>query len=389
MKLEEILTSLILSTISFFGWSFDEYKKALPEIVETLETKTGVLVEKTDSLISNITPTTTPKTKQTSFPRQPTKLTSPTPTNQTPVATPKPIQTTNPLPTKPKAPLPTVTVTSPAEETNLSVEAKIKSAVANIFCTEIKGSQIQKTTGSAVAISNNGVLLTNAHVAEHLLIANTLTNKTKTCTIRTGSPASKAYNAKVVYLPTNWVYANQDNLKYSAVSGTGENDFALIVLTEKISGSSASNLSFIEPVEKTMQTRDPIILSGYPAFGGNILDNGLYNILQTSTVTDVWPLNTSTSDLGGTGPTLLATNGSSGGAVTDKNGKLIGIMVATTLDKQTSKPNIRFVSYHYIAQNIKKQTGKSIEYFIANAEDEADKFVSGEGLRLANLLLGR
>ena len=47
---------------------------------------------------------------------------------------------------------------------------KLKAATVNILCRMQRGGQIAHYTGSGVVIDPTGVVLTNAHVAEHVLL---------------------------------------------------------------------------------------------------------------------------------------------------------------------------------------------------------------------------
>lgn len=368
--LQSLITGILMTIMSFLGWNEDTYKETLPNTVEQVTEN----IQKTlDDFKAVEQPLEPEVAKSVPKPSTITPITTLPPKNSTPT-TPLPQTNTKPV----------QQIETPPQTKIFSTEEKIKASVGNLFCTIIKNNRIEKRTGSVVAISNNGVLLTNAHVAEHLMLSQTSDN-TQTCRIRTGSPAVEAYTAKVVYLPSEWIYANKGNLKYQSVQGTGENDFALIVLEDKIR-SSASNLSFLKPKSNTFSKGDNIILSGYPAFNGNILDKALYNVTSHSSVSNVWGIGKSDSDLVDTKETILAVEGSSGGAVADRDGNLVGIIVATTVDQNTRKPSIRFISYNYIEKEIKSKTGKSIEDFIENASEFAKEFETKEAPRLSQVL---
>lgn len=280
-----------------------------------------------------------------------------------------------------------VTNNIPLPEKIITIDQKIKSATANIFCSIPKGNQIQKITGSAVAISNNGVLLTNAHVAEYILLENSAPNTNTLCYIRTGSPAKKAYKAEVIFIPKEWIYANKDNMKYGTLYGTGNNDYALIYLTKKVQESSADDLSFINIDNSNLSKNEDLILSGYPVIGNILNENSLYNISDHIKIQNTWRLNMTSSDAIDTTYTTLAHHGSSGGAGSSLSGQLKAIMVATTIDSLTNRPNIRLISLGYISSDIKSKTGKSIESLIQNAEQESKKFLNEEAGTLAQILI--
>jgi len=386
-KFEQILTTAMISIMSFFGWNIEEQKEAIPSALEKVGENINEGIKKLPlpdfspvevKIPSTLSEEKIPQ-KQTPLPSTPTPSTThkPTPTPQVTVQTP---------PSKPNVQVAPKPAELPKNQ-NVTAEQKIKSAVGNIFCTIIEAGRVRKITGSAVAISNNGVMLTNAHVAEYIMLENTKAMSNISCFVRTGSPAARAYKASVIYLPSEWVSANKDNMKYAALSGTGENDYALIVLNEKVTGSTAPDLSFIEGNAQEVSVGSDILLAGYPAFGGNIIDNALYSVVEKSQVKDIWRLNRSNSDLMGTAPTILAAHGSSGGAAASPQGKLLGIIVATTADTYTGKPNLRLISFNYISKDIESKTRKTLSHFIKHADSESVAFISGEGARLSQTLI--
>lgn len=378
-SLEATITAFFMSIMSFFCWTYEEYSAVLPNTLEQIAIE-----------IKEAVPSITVTNNQETSPNINTQKDIPTAPTQKPLPNPKetpkivepiiPKETsTTPKPSLPKTELPAT------RNSSNKVEDKIKSSVGNLFCTTIKGNKIEKRTGSVVAISNTGVMITNAHVAEHLLLSNTSQNISQTCFVRTGSPALKAYSAKVLFMPDEWVYANKDNLKYQSLSGTGEHDYALIVLTEKVNQTSPS-LSFLNPKGQTLSPDKKIFASGYPVFGASILDNALYNRTESLYITKTWGLGKTNTDLADTSATVIATVGSSGGAITDTEGNLIGIIVASSVDQSLNKPSIRLISLDYIEKDIKEKTGKTLSSFFNNPEELANRFIETEGTRLAQIL---
>lgn len=370
-ELKDILITILISFLSFFNPSdnLTMEKKSdtnkIPEIqipTEVPETTKKSVLKKIEIIKDTLPPTKT-IIKKDSVPQTINPPVNTTPVTKTSITTPPPSQN------------------------NISIDQKIKSATANIFCSIPKGNQIQKITGSAVAISNNGVLLTNAHVAEYILLENSAPNTNTLCYIRTGSPAKKAYKAEVVFLPREWIYTNKDNMKFGTLYGTGENDYALIYLTKKIQDSSATDLSYINIDSTNINKNESLILSGYPVLGGTLNENSLYNISDNTKIQNIWRLNKTESDAVDTSYTTLAHQGSSGGTGASLSGQLKAIMVATTVDPMTNKPNMRLISLGYISRDIESKTSKTLESIIQNAEQESKNFLSKEGIDLANILI--
>jgi hypothetical protein len=109
----------------------------------------------------------------------------------------------------------------------------IDSYVINIFCTEIVNRKYLKvTSGSGSFLSDpteqKSIVLTNAHVARHLL------DKNKSCVGRTGSPAVTTHRLILRYIPSFWLQSNGSYIiGYPNKDSTGEFDFAIIE-TQKI-----------------------------------------------------------------------------------------------------------------------------------------------------------
>ena len=238
-------------------------------------------------------------------------------------------------------------------------------------------------------IDSSGVIITNAHVAEYFLLEESGANTN--CYIRTGSPAVSSYKAKLVYLPTAWVNANRNNLSLSTLTGTGENDYALLVITERVRTAAPNTpLTFLNTASSYPTQNQSIFVAGYPAGFSDVrlLDSALYELTKPTTITNVSSFTGNTVDVINSGPTSVAEHGSSGGGVIDSGGNLIGLIAATTIDNQTGQKNIQAITLPYIKQSIKNYSGKSFDSFISNARDEADNFEKTTLPILANTLLG-
>jgi len=110
-------------------------------------------------------------------------------------------------------------------------------ALVNIFCTFRSDTQIRTTTGTGFFIDPDGVIMTNAHVAQFLLMAETDEYGTAECTVRTGNPAAPQYTASLLYIPPAWVQDNAAALRAEIPMGTGERDYALLFVDNTVDQS--------------------------------------------------------------------------------------------------------------------------------------------------------
>jgi hypothetical protein len=112
----------------------------------------------------------------------------------------------------------------------------IDEALVNILCTFTTEDSIRTTTGTGFFIDPDGIILTNAHVAQHLLLTESDDFVSAECIIRTGNPAAPRYVADLLYLPPAWIVENARTMYEAVPMGTGERDYALLHVCETISG---------------------------------------------------------------------------------------------------------------------------------------------------------
>lgn len=241
------------------------------------------------------------------------------------------------------------------------------SATVNIFC-EAKG-PLSSISGSGVLIDPRGVILTNAHVAQYMLLASQ-PDIALQCFIRTGSPAQKRYKADILHMPAEWVAEHAEDIVAKRPKGTGENDYALLLITETIDGSPLPR-SFPHLLPDTREaiafTSDKVLLAGYPAEFA-IKDAGGTTLYPTSMFTRIGDLLTfgeRSVDLVSLGGAVLAQSGSSGGAVINEWGRLVGIISTTSEGATTAERELRAITLAYIDRDIQSSTGSSLSNFLS------------------------
>jgi len=399
------LGSTIVGIMTFLGWNVSEYSYLLPPIIrdEIVVTETPKAEQKSDTKIIPVVVKINPEPKKetSTQPQKKSPVVATTAKPEKKELVPKqpvyyPAQTESKNVIKEEIQnlineiIPPQSPTEVAKEKiTLSIENKIKKSVVNIYCSRILGNRIQKITGSGVVIDSSGVIITNAHVAEYFLLAQSDANTS--CFIRTDSPAVSSYKAKLVYLPSEWVNSNKNNLSLATLTGTGENDYALLVVTDKIRATAPSSpFPFLNPSNSNPTMNQSVFVAGYPAGFSDvkILENALYELTKPTTITNLAGFTRNTVDVINTGPTSVAEHGSSGGAVVDDQGNLVALIVATTIDNQSGNKNIQAITLQYIRNSIKNNSGESFDSLVSNAIGHANNFEKTMVPILANTLLG-
>ncbi len=386
----KLLASIITVVMSFLGWDTADYARFLPpnlqiEIARTIEVSSTtpylllppietVAVEEAKPTAAK--PALKPADKPKVIPVKPAVPYSPA---VAPAVIPPP------APVTPKVEPAVVPEAPKADTPPMTVEQRIRAATINIYCTAPRGGQIAHYSGSGVIIDPSGIILTNAHVAEHVLLEQA---GRATCFIRTGSPASNSYKAKVVYLPDAWIEANKFNLQSMTLTGTGENDYAVLMITSRVSKTAYDiPLPYLAPDTSGASVGSSITIAGYPILSQSvsILTSGLYVLAQPSSITRVSGYDGVSADVINTGSTNLAEHGTSGGAIVGSGGTLIGLIDSAVVDPQTGRNAVQGITLSYINRSLQSH-GKSIRFLIDNASSEADSFASNKVQYLSGML---
>lgn len=245
------------------------------------------------------------------------------------------------------------------------VNTRARAALVNIICTTKDGGLFKPITGSGVIIDPRGVILTNAHVAEYFLLRDFPDPNFVNCTVRAGNPAISRYRAELLYLSPSWLNDNYKNITEETPKETGENDYALLLIT----GSTDPTA---RPVPETfpflpMETDDTriieneqVLLAAYPAgfLGGIATERDLYSVGSIGRVGTFFTFTGKTVDAIGVDGSLLAQQGSSGGAAVDDRGKLVGVIVTASVDQATTEERtLNAITLSHIARVFKKEGG--------------------------------
>lgn len=367
-----------LLLIGTFFWSAPAFsatlaKKVTAATYPNVDRATALLKQKIATLYATKTTTkTAPTTKLAALPpvkKPTTSLPSPTATT---IATLPPKLAEN---TQPKDPaIPTI-----------ELNKKVREALVNILCVTKAGGSLHPISGSGVIIDPRGIILTNAHVAQYMLLSDFIVPDFVSCVVRTGSPAAPTYKAKLMYLPKEWVTRNADSIQSTNPTGTGEHDYAFLVITENIERSVPFPTSFpyIAPnvTFGTPEINYPILIAGYPAefVGGIVAQRELFAASSKTSITQGYyypDSDPSALDLVDVGSSILAQGGSSGGAVVDHNdGSLIGLLVTTSSGTTTAEKELNAVTLSHIDRSLQLFEGKNLADFLAgNLEPKITSF---------------
>jgi len=247
------------------------------------------------------------------------------------------------------------------------VNERTRRALVNILC-ESQNAYVNPSSGSGVIIDPRGIILTNAHVAQRVLLAQDPKNGVS-CVIRTGSPAVGLWRASVLYFPLPWAQEHAADLRKQLARGSGEYDFALLWISST-DGSSPLPSSFpyvpIDERESIGFVDDQVLAASYPAelVGGITTRNSLYAVSSVTTIKNLLTFSKNAVDQISLGGIIAAQGGSSGGAVVNVWGYLIGIISVTTEGTTTAARDLRAITTAHIDRSMRAQTGNSLADFL-------------------------
>ncbi len=239
-------------------------------------------------------------------------------------------------------------------------------ALVNIFCTFTSPTTIRTTTGSGFFVHSDGVILTNAHVAQYLLLGSTDILGDAECIVRQGNPASPKYQAGLLYIPPTWVQENASLINDSAPTGTGERDYALLYITKSIDNSPLPDTFPALSVDSELLPRTAsgkeVTAAGYPATA--LIKSGpsaqLLAVLSTTTISELYTFGSNYADVFSIRGSTVGAEGSSGGPIVNKDGDVIGMIVTRGDDKTDGVGSLRAITTSYIHRTILEETGFSL-----------------------------
>ncbi len=240
-------------------------------------------------------------------------------------------------------------------------------ALVNLFCTFTTPTTIRTTTGTGFFVHSDGVIITNAHVAQFLLIGATEALGKSECIIRQGTPATAKFRAELLYIPPTWVQQNAAMIDDVAPTGTGERDYALLYVSETLDGSPLPAVLPALAIDSELLPRTikgkEVSATGYPA--SDLIRNGpntpLLSVSATTTISELYTFNSNYADVFSIHGSKVGAEGSSGGPIVNKEGKVIGMIVTRGDDSVDGQGSLRAITMSHIHRTILEETGFSLD----------------------------
>jgi S1-C subfamily serine protease len=239
-------------------------------------------------------------------------------------------------------------------------------ALVNIYCTFVTKDTIRTTTGTGFFVHSDGVIITNAHVAQYLLLETTDLLGEADCVIRQGNPAIAKYRVELLYLPPAWIQRNAAVIDAIAPTGTGERDYALLYVSEPLNDEPLPARFPALAVDTELLPHtikgEAVEAAGYPAT--DLIANGASTPLiprkAETSITELYTFGSNYADVISIGGTAVGAEGSSGGPVINNTGKAIGIIVTRGDDDADGKGSLRAITLSHIERTILEETGFSL-----------------------------
>lgn len=258
------------------------------------------------------------------------------------------------------------------------INTRARDVIINILC-KTKAGSLSPISGTGVVVGQSGLILTNAHIGQYLLLKDYGGKENVECVGRTGSPAYPRYKLEIVFISPTWVNKNKTILKEQNPQGTGENDFAFLRITENIDSSPLpEGFKFIPMnISEIINREEPVLLVSYPAgfLGGISILQDLNITSAIARINEIFTFKQNTIDLISVPGTVVSQKGSSGGAVVDRFITLLGIITTSSDGNTTDKRDLRAITLGYINRAMQEEIGITLEQFIKSDPKEfAKKF---------------
>lgn len=176
---------------------------------------------------------------------------------------------------------------------------------------------------------------------------------------------------KWVDLFTRWINEHASDIIVQEPLGTGQYDYALLLITNAVGDSSLPanfpSLPF-DFTESNYKKDEPVILASYPAgfLSGINIQQNLYITSSVGTIDNVFTFKENTFDLFSVSGNIVAQKGASGGAIVGTNGQLMGLIVTATDADTTSERSLQAITIAHIERSLNEEVGMSLGSFMGN-----------------------
>jgi hypothetical protein len=251
---------------------------------------------------------------------------------------------------------------------SLETTELLRDALVNIYCQYKTDDYIRTTTGTGFFVNPKGVILTNAHVAQFLLLEDSEHAPGDVeCTIRSGSPAVPRYEAELLYISPSWIFENATLITEAHPRGTGEYDYALLYVSSSVDQTPLPAQFPWLPLDASLLPRSTegsrVVIGGYPA--GALLRGGadaaLAPVVANSSVGSLYTFDSNFADLFALTESAVGEEGASGGPVASNNGTAIGLIVTRGDESVEGPRSLRALTISYLDRAIRNETGFSLE----------------------------
>ena len=186
--------------------------------------------------------------------------------------------------------------------------------------------------------------------------------------------------------------ANASQLTAQTATGTGEHDYAFLIVTSTTNNTPvpaafpALPMTAAEP-----DVGDTMLLAAYPAgfLDGITIEKNLYPSSAYAAVTKLFTFGEGYDvDLVSVGGTVVSQGGSSGGAVVRQSGKLSGLISTATPANTTAERDLRAITLAHIDRSLATHgAGGIVSLLSKNLTEAAAEFASTTGLSEKEMLL--
>jgi hypothetical protein len=191
-----------------------------------------------------------------------------------------------------------------------------------------------------------------------------------------------------VYYPSDWLQRNKEVIKEAAPTGTGEDDYSLLLITSALGPTPKGTFphASLGIGTKDLKKNIDVVATGYPSSNSGVFEVDTKPGLKiaATTIEDYFTFGSNSYDILQTGVNIVAHRGASGGGIF-KDDALYGIVVTTNSNSNGSYINA--LTLPYIKKDFKSDTGIDFDSFINDSADTLkSRFISSYQPKIAEII---